>query len=211
VINLPVRPKIPHEQYFNTDESLRSIVGHLLNAQADSTFLASLPSMWIEHKLNPLTGLGDTVGTVEGAVAYFINECPVAMLITDPQGHQIGTTPSGETINEIPGGYYSGHDTEGGPDFILFPASTGQYTVTITGLEPGEFRITGKVVSPTLTTRLGRWSGSLAPGEVMTQTTTLYTGPSNQRILVVDDEAGSAITAVYTATLQSQGRTPDVW
>jgi ELWxxDGT repeat protein len=221
VIDISPLASIRHEDYFNTQVSLKNIISNLLKVQpgaaatdadvaAYAAFMASLPDMWIDHEPHPIT-TSDPAGAAEGAIAYFVNACPVAMLITDPQGRQIGTTPSGETINEIPGGYYSGHDTDGGPDFILFPATTGQYIVTIAGLEPGDFRITGEVVSSTLTTRLGLWSGSLAPGEVMTQTTPLYTSPSHQRILVVDDEAGTAITEVYTTTLQSQGRTPDVW
>jgi len=56
------------------------------------------------------------------------------MLVTDPLGRRIGTTPAGVDVNEVDQGVYTGHSDGNQPDLLWFSATTtGTYTVTITG------------------------------------------------------------------------------
>src|SRR5262249_9473736 len=144
--------------------------------------------------------------------AIYINRCPVTMLITDPLGRRIGTTPSGQDVNEIPGGFYTGHDVDNGPDLLWFPQPTsGVYTVTVTGLKADTFAITGQVISTTTTTRLGLFSGSIQPGQVFTYTTAPYQPQQQRRLLLVEDQAGAGVAGPYSTALTQLGYTPEVW
>jgi hypothetical protein len=208
--------QIEHTKYFNENRSLFPIVARLIKADVadllaldentpDDPALAA-----IERGLLPLRPALDILDAVE-ALASFINECPVTMLITDPQGRRIGTTPDGTVVNEIPGGFYTGHDPVTGPDYLWFPAIPGQYQVTVTGVDPGDYQISGQVLESAHTTRLGLWTGALAPGEVATYTTEFAPGGTAPTTLVVDDSAGSAPTNLVLDTLTSAGRSADVW
>ena len=73
----------------------------------------------------------------------FMAECPVKMLITDPDGLRIGYDPSSnQTINEIPyATYYPGNETR--PEIIMIPyKKNGNYTVKIFGTQDGEYNLT---------------------------------------------------------------------
>lgn len=73
----------------------------------------------------------------------FMAECPVKMLITDPDGLRIGYDPSSnQTINEIPyATYYPGNETL--PEIIMIPyKKNGNYTVKIFGTQDGKYNLT---------------------------------------------------------------------
>lgn len=195
--SLPSSPRVGHTDYFNTKEPLEDIVTRLVDASA----LVDIP-------INQPPG----IDPIDWTQAFFSNECPVTMLITDSLGRRIGTTPDGQDVNEIPGGFYTGHDLEDGPDFIWFPnPATGVYTVTITGLEADYFQVQGQVISETMTTRLGFFSGQIQPGQVFTYTTTPYQPTTPRPVLLVNDNAGTTTMSKYSNTLAQLGRTTNTW
>jgi hypothetical protein len=193
---------VEHGEFFNAEESLRQIVAPLLDPKKPESVQSILP--YIPPSLPS--------DFEKGRRAVWWNECPVTMLITDPQGRQIGTTPDGQEVNEIPGGYYSGHSVDNEPDVITFPdPASGVYTVTITGVATDTFQIRGEVQSATESTRLGSFSGQLQPGQVVTYRTAPFVPDASPRLLLVDDHAGPAVTAIYRDSLAQLGRTPDIW
>jgi hypothetical protein len=193
---------VGHTDFFNAEEPLRQIVAPLIDSVNPTAFEATLP--YVPPDLpNPAEKLWR---------AIWWNECPVTMLITDPLGRRIGTTPDGQEVNEIPGGYYSGHSGDDEPDVITFPnPASGVYTVTITGLEADAFHIKGDMLSPTMTARIGNISGNIQPGQVMTYTTSPFVPNAQPRLLLVDDHAGQEVVNLYLQSLSQLGRTPDVW
>jgi len=73
----------------------------------------------------------------------FATECPVRMLVTDPDGLRVGFDPiSNLTANEIPDAlYYYGNGSEG--EVISIPnQKDGNYTVTVFGIENGTYNLT---------------------------------------------------------------------
>jgi len=73
----------------------------------------------------------------------FMAECPVKMLITDPDGLKIGYDPlSNQTINEISYAmYYPGNETR--PEIIMIPyKKNGNYTIEIFGTQDGKYNLT---------------------------------------------------------------------
>lgn len=161
----------------------------------------------------PLGSIPPLKGDYEsGWVLFSFNECPVTMLITDPFGRRIGTTPDGQNMNEIPGAIYTGHDTGLGPDMLWFPEpASGVYTVTIAGLKADFFQISIGALSPTSEQRLGIFTGRIEPGQILTYTTTAFTPTPTRRLLLVDDSVGSANSASYITSLTNLGRPPKVW
>ncbi len=65
---------------------------------------------------------------------------PVDMLVTDPLGRRIGTTPDGEIVNEIPDATYSGPESE--PEEVNIPDPLeGDYTVLLTATGTGDYTL----------------------------------------------------------------------
>jgi len=71
----------------------------------------------------------------------FASECPVRMLVTDPDGLRVGFDPlSNQTVNEIPYAlYYYGNESE----TISIPnQKDGNYSVSVYGVESGTYNLT---------------------------------------------------------------------
>ncbi|GAB4180485.1 MAG: hypothetical protein Fur005_43030 [Roseiflexaceae bacterium] len=190
-----------HIEYFNKPES-RRFIGRLVVPFTADSYYDSLPYQVPVVPNDAQKAWGIT----------FHNLCPVTMLITDSLGRRIGTTPSGQDVNEIPGATYTGHHGDADPDYIWIPTpATGTYTVTITGVEAGFYQISAEAITPTSQARLGLFSGDIQPGQVVTYTTTPYQPTAAPKLLLVDDYAGSATLNYYTSALTQLGRTADTW
>ena len=74
---------------------------------------------------------------------FFVAECPVKMLVTDPDGLRVGfDNVSLQTVNEIPHAvYYNSSDTAA--EAVSIPnQKTGNYSVTVFGVESGTYNLT---------------------------------------------------------------------
>jgi len=80
----------------------------------------------------------------------FITECPVRILVTDPDGLRTGYDPMlNRTINEIPNAlYYYGNGSE--PEIVSIPnQKSGNYSVTVYGVESGIYNYTCTTINET--------------------------------------------------------------
>lgn len=65
---------------------------------------------------------------------------PVDLYLVDSEGHSIGTDPqSGAEVNNIPGAFYSGSDSE--PEFIVIQDLTGDWTLHVSGTDSGKYSL----------------------------------------------------------------------
>lgn len=194
-------PPVAHADFFNNKEALRQFIVRLVDPTPSQDLTDKLP-------ISPQVGQDLPSGTG----ILFTNECPVMMLITNPLGRRIGTTPDGQDVNEIPDAVYTGQRVGIDPELILIPEPpTGVYTVTVKGLEADVFTVSGEVISDTTASRLGYFSGEIQPGQVFTYTTAPYRPEQAPSVLLVDDHAGAQVTAIYSSTLADLGRSPTVW
>ncbi len=204
---------ITHNDFFNTELTMRQLAAAFIYPNQPQAVLAvrggALP--YVKPPNDWLNQVGQ-VNAVGGTILFLAARCPVTVLVTDPQGRRVGTTPQGQVVNEIPGSYYSGYSPNDEPAFISFPQPPmGTYTFTFTGMKAGEYSIDTQIISSTLTTRLGSFSGSIQPGQVVSFTAS-YNGRSTpNRMLLVDDRAGSAVISHYQTALTALNRTPVVW
>jgi len=195
---------VQHAWYFKDHtRALKQIVGRLINPDipiSDLTWLNALPL------IDPVD-----VNYVEMGRVYVENYWPVTMLITDPLGRRIGTTPAGVDVNEVDQGVYTGHSDGNEPDLLWFSATiTGTYTVTITGRAAEPFQIRGRMLEPVGETPLGLWTGTLQPGQSATYTFTVL--PNQDRpILLIDDHTSTGIMSYYQTALQQIGIAADTW
>ncbi len=97
---------------------------------------------------------------------------PVDVMITAPDGRRVGYDPaSGQTVNEIPGAFYSGNDTD--MEFVLIPGGhEGNYTITTTGTGSGPYTVVAYWVGATDVALLGGTNGETAPGQTAAATVT---------------------------------------
>ncbi|MCG8350652.1 MAG: LamG domain-containing protein, partial [Chloroflexales bacterium] len=201
VVSIIIKPGVAHSKFFNSKEALRQFIVRLVDPAPSQAFTKKLP-------ISPQVGQDLPSGTG----ILFTNECPVTMLITDPLGRRIGTTPDGQDVNEIPDAVYTGQSVGIDPELILIPEPpTGVYTVTVKGLEADVFTVSGEVISDTTASRLGYFSGDIQPGQVFTYTTAPYRPEQAPSVLLVDDHAGAQVTAIYSTTLADLGRSATVW
>jgi parallel beta-helix repeat protein len=73
----------------------------------------------------------------------FVTECPVRMLVIDPDGLRVGFDPIlNQTLNEIPDAlYYYGNETE--PEIIsIVNQKDGNYSISVYGMESGAYNLT---------------------------------------------------------------------
>lgn len=88
-----------------------------------------------------VTNLGHT----DGKFLLFLLRSPVDITVTAPDGKKIGYSSSGE-INEIPGAFYSGNDTEN--EFIVIPQPLdGEYHIETTGTGEGAYTVAASSIS----------------------------------------------------------------
>lgn len=94
------------------------------------------------------------------------SESPVNILVTDPNGLQVGYDRITQSVvNEIVGAYYSGPGTE--PQVIVVPyPSPGVYVINTFGTDAGTYRITMQSVGVDgFLINTETWSGTTAPQE----------------------------------------------
>ncbi|GAA5531471.1 ELWxxDGT repeat protein [Herpetosiphon gulosus] len=189
---------VQHTSYFNLEEGLEIVVGHLIKPTATKADIVALPPM--------VTYKGDSVidiyNQLDSIVNLLIVECPVTILVTDAQGRRTGTDSQGITYTDIPKSFYTGHDPETGPDFLWLAPTTDPYTVTVTGIDPEPYQITSYTYSSTIELRDALWTGQLAPGEMITYTLDLTTRAPGT--LLVDDHADPATLDPYRTFFPSQ-------
>jgi ribosomal protein L40E len=80
----------------------------------------------------------------------FVTECPVRMLVTDPDDLRVGFDPvTIQTVKEIPDAlYYYGNESE--PELISIPnQKDGNYSATVFGIENGVYNLTCTSLSET--------------------------------------------------------------
>ncbi|HLF29245.1 MAG TPA: hypothetical protein VJG32_23220, partial [Anaerolineae bacterium] len=105
-----------------------------------------------------------------GAFLAFIVHSPVDVMVTDPLGRRVGyDSTGGQIVNEIPGAFYTGNDTD--MEFILIPGDReGDYILTTTGTGDGVYAVTAHRVGAAGAKFLGMTSGTASPGQVATAT-----------------------------------------
>ena len=193
---------VSHAWYFKDQtRALKQIVGHLIIPDATVNWLNDLPLI---EPVDP--NYPGIIGTL-----LFENYCPVTMLITDPQGHRIGTTPAGIDLNEVNHGIYTGHSTGNQPDLLWFtPTTSGTYTITITGRAAAPYQVRGRMLETAGETPVGLWTGTLQPGQSVTSTFTVL--PNQPRpILLIDDHTSAVVLPYYQTALQQLGIAAIIW
>jgi PKD repeat protein len=137
-------------------------------------------SLWFLFDFNNGKGFAwfDDVSLIDVTYVHtymkFILESPADFLITDPQGRSIGIDPlTGQLVNEIPGGLYSGSNTE--PQVVLIPSPIdGEYDVKLLGTASSTYTFTSEFETPTGVTT-NTFTGSIVSGEILTSSTVLAT------------------------------------
>jgi hypothetical protein len=87
----------------------------------------------------------------------FMTECPVRLLVTDPEGLRRGFDfVSNCTVNEIYGSlYYYGDGS--GPEIVWIPdPKAGNYSATVFGIESGMYNLTCATLDETGFLRIGK-------------------------------------------------------
>jgi hypothetical protein len=135
---------------------------------------------------------------------------PVDGLITDPLGRRVGTDPTtGEYVNEIPGAFYSGNETD--MEFLLLPdVPQGAYTVAALGTGAGDYALTAYRVDAGGARLTNVVTSAATPGQTVTHSLaySLPTAPlfsddvenggnnwSAEGWSLVTDQAHSSVTA----------------
>ncbi|MCG8347501.1 MAG: hypothetical protein MI924_06940, partial [Chloroflexales bacterium] len=114
-----------------------------------------------------------------GRLVSITSDCPINLLITDPQGRRLGYDPaSGQVLNEIPNALYTLPHVE--PQIIVIADPLeGAYQVTAAGYDAGAYGIqVVDVAEDTGVTHLDFFAGMTATGQVDTFAYT-YTAPSS--------------------------------
>jgi len=125
---------------------------------------------------------------------------PVELLVTDPQGQQLGSAGSGNDLNQIASGTYARQyaleddtgtgTTVGDPAGVKYAVVTspidGTYTVTTTGTKFGEYTLSFVATASDGSTQTSSFSGFAAPGSSATYTISYSSTPGVP--LVVNQE-----------------------
>ncbi|RMF27358.1 MAG: hypothetical protein D6759_17850, partial [Chloroflexi bacterium] len=96
--------------------------------------------------------------------------CPVNLTLTDPQGRRVGYDPAtGGVLEEVPDALYTGPGVEG--QFIIVPrAPAGDYQITATGFDTGEYTLLVYRVD-----ERGAWSQAIFTGTIALSQTVTHT------------------------------------
>lgn len=197
---------IKHTELFNDLRSGREIIARVVNsglgAYGDQdTWIKSLPFT-----------VPASIPSYETVNLIWSNECPVTMLITDPQGRRIGSLPNGQIVNEIPDGFYTGDLPGDEPEQIIIPTPlVGTYTVTVTGQRADPFEIKALLMSDNAMRRVGRFTGIAQPAQVLSTAMNVFSFTAPQRSLLVDDGSDIGTISRYQSALTQLGRSADLW
>ncbi len=146
-----------------------------------------------------------------GTVVAFLFFSPVDGMITAPDGRRVGYDPvTGQIVNEIPGAYYTGNDTD--VEFILIPGDLeGDYTITTVGTASGSYAALAYRAGAAGVQFLGGTSGDATLGQVATATVTY--APVFSSVFLEDLSASGPWTAVggWGATSGDGNVAPPAW
>jgi hypothetical protein len=132
----------------------------------------------------------------------FLVHLPVDVMVTDPQGRRIGYDPvSGQAINEIPGGYYTGSSSD--VEFIMIgqEGNDDTFTITTTGTDSGDYAISIHHVDDNHIYPVGLVQGTAQPGQVATSVVGLK---DTQLTLEAEDFAGNLAGNGQSWSLRSE-------
>ena len=179
---------IGHTFYYKTESGLQITIGMLINPQLIDG-AGEIPTYF------PLPPIPDTSVFTSGRRILF-NYCPVDILLVDTQGRRIGTTSTGENINEIPGAYYSGpyDDT---PSIFMVPDNL-ELTMHIVGREAVPYTILDYHTSEMGLKRSQMWTGILESGQQRSEQLPAFAMNTPIQALIVED------TSTATSTLYEQ-------
>lgn len=126
-----------------------SSIAEALDIEIESSHVW-LPSEAEEEIYKELSGkeIGETVKkSISSRISIFEIFSPADIAIIDPQGRMVGKDfETNEEINEIPGAFYSGFDTDN--EFITIPDPVdGEYKIKLQGTGNGTYGVTASNVS----------------------------------------------------------------
>lgn len=142
----------------------------------DIGFPGSIP--FVGLPIGPLCGPFTIVGPRPCSSPGITDEVlSPASLLASVSGRYIGTFPNGTEVNQIPGGWYSGSNTE--PQFMwLPPPTTLSEQITLTGTDFGTVRFTSESVS-TNGLSGNNFTYNTFPGEILQTSIALTTNSSS--------------------------------
>ncbi len=153
-----------------------------------------------QSKITEFLADGALPGTAEYVAPFAVNNLmriiaiivgsPVEIMVTDPAGQRVGYDPATEEmVAEIPDAYYTG---QGDVQFmLLYNTLPGEYQITATGTDAGEYELETYVVEESGVRLLDIFTGTVTAGQVANHTaaytttsTTLFfddveSGPGN--------------------------------
>src|SRR6185295_2692387 len=122
-------------------------------------------------------GLPPEFGNI-GRMKLVISDCPINLLITDPQGRRLGYDPTtGQMLHEIPGAVATSPFVE--PQILLISNPiTGTYHVIASGYDTGSYGIVVDDADLTSVTHAAFFSGMTTTGQVNDFTFTYTPSPT---------------------------------
>jgi len=121
----------------------------------------------LEHDARVLDFIWNFAKSAGQSFLGFMGRSPINILVTDPNGRQVGYDTTRQLIvNDIEGAFYSGNGTE--PQILMIPDQiNGIYSITVVGTATGNYTFAVEYVNATQTVTQS-FNGTISPQEKQT-------------------------------------------